>query len=95
VWCRLRSDAPFLAEEGRIGNGFRVALRLPGMTEGGIPESTKAMPNATKGLPEPTEAIPCPIKVTLDETKVVPNPTKIAPDSIDVMPGTDPASRPR
>jgi len=35
AWCRLGSDARFLAEEGRIGNGFRVALRLPGMTEGG------------------------------------------------------------
>jgi len=33
--CRLGSDARFLAEERRIGNGFRVALRLPGMTEGG------------------------------------------------------------
>jgi len=35
AWCRLGADAPFLAEEGSIGNGFRVALRLPGMTGGG------------------------------------------------------------
>jgi len=34
AWCRLGADVRFWAEERCIGNGFRVALRLPGMTEG-------------------------------------------------------------
>jgi len=42
AWCRLGSDALFLAEVRRIGNGFRVALRLPGMTDGEVlPAATK------------------------------------------------------
>jgi len=33
VWCHLGQAVPFSAEEQLIGNGFRVALRLPGMTK--------------------------------------------------------------
>jgi len=42
-----------LAEVRRIGDGFRVALRLPGMTgREVIPDPIKVMPGPTKVIPD-------------------------------------------